>query len=87
MISPLQTPPQPAAWILQADGSALPATGMEGDVMGKSGQTVPTAFAEGSVLPMARRLLEQNVDAISPPLLLKAETFILNSSHTNSCTL
>lgn len=67
MISPLQIPPQPA-WILQADGSALPATGVERNVMGKSGQTVSTAFSAGSVLPMARRLLEQNVDTIFSPL-------------------
>lgn len=65
-ISPLQIPLQSAAQALHMDGSALPATGMERNVMGRSRQIVSVAFPLGSTAPMARCLPEQNANAIFP---------------------
>lgn len=86
LISPLQIPLRPAAWILHRDGSALPATGVESNVMGRSRQIVSMAFSLGSAAPVAPCLLEENANAIAffPPLLFKAETFILNSQPHKS---
>lgn len=70
MISPLRIRAQPAARLSRADGSALPATGVEGNVMGRSRQIVSMAFSLGSTVPMAHCLPEQNANAIfffSPP--------------------
>lgn len=74
MISPLQIPLQSAAWILRMDGSTLPATGTERNVMGRSRQIVSMAFSLGSMLPTARCL----------SLLFKAETCTLNSKPDKS---